>query len=146
MGIFRWRDERHEIANLTYEIEGIEQGYAVALEKARELGAQHYDSLHAEMRSFTRIPREKIDRIETAQRIRQARAYRVPLPPLADEGVHWQWSLVTQGYHLTEEGHRYLRHEISREREIQFSPLMAWGALAISFVSLLISGLDAVFG
>jgi hypothetical protein len=144
--LMRWRDERLRITSAEHEIERVRELYAPRIAAAKHPPWDTYHQLVSEMFFELELSQSEIDQVQTNRRLREARHLDVPLPPKPKEGEEnedWRYSQVV-GHVLTEEGHRRLRHEIADERELVRKPRLAWAAIVISSVSLLISLLNAV--
>ena len=144
--IIRWRDERHRIVLAEHEIERVRDRYAPKIAAAKRPPWDTYHQIVSDMFFELELSQSEIDQVQTSRRLREARQFDVPLPPKPKDGEEnddWRYSQVV-GHVLTDEGHRRLRHEIANERELVRKPRLAWAAIVISSVSLLISLLNAV--
>lgn len=85
----------------------------------------------------------EIAKIETAQTLRRAEQWRIPIPQRPykrDEDTDfWEWHAVHGRYYLTEEAMRRVRRDVYEEREMWLKPWLSWLAVLISVVSLAVS-------
>lgn len=148
MGLFtrikRWRDYRHEIIQLEYEINGYWDEFNYYIKKDDIVdGTEPFERLWSEYSSYREIPEARRDQILTIMSIQKAHFWGVPLPAQPSNhqysNEHWEWNRVNNRYSLSLAGHRYIRHEVSIERDIKYRPVLSWAAIGISFFSLAVS-------
>lgn len=138
----KYRDERLELVQLRY---AIEDSFARFSEQTAGLRkrSDEYQKLLAEYSHFGDDTYAQISRIETAQAMRRARHWRVPVPqqPLGEdqESETWEWHSAHGRYYLTDTAISRLRREAYQEWEMWSKPWLSWGAILISVTSLVIS-------
>jgi hypothetical protein len=122
--ILRWRDDRHQLAQLRFDLEDAENEYRnkVREQKLRR-GTEAWDSAYFEYDTHREVVYAQIDEIETRNAIRRAKAWRVPIPqrPISEEPVyddqHWSWSNPHGRYYLlTRENYFFAAKRMSRWR------------------------------
>lgn len=137
-------DRRHNLIQLNHEIEDHWKEFGMIVDRDNiDSNSQRYQQLYSEYRSYTEIPEGYRDAILTKVAVERALRWQAPLPP-RDSGnfqdnEYWYWDRVVKRYLLTAAGHRFIRHEIAEEREIAYRPILAWAAIGISFLSLIVS-------
>jgi hypothetical protein len=142
-----WRDERNKLSQLSFEIEHIRAQYQGVIADAKAKSQAAYQSAISEMYSQTQVYEYEFDRITTDKWLRKARERGIPIPdrPKAyEENDYWEWSPF-QIHTLTVNGQMFLRREVAHEREIADKPVLMWLAICISFLSLSVSTLSAIF-
>lgn len=139
-----WRDRRHQIIQLEHEINGYWDEFNHYVKKNELVdGTEPYEQVWSEYSSYREIPESQRDQLLTMSSVQKAYLWGIPLPAQPSRGdysnEHWQWNRVTNRYSLTMAGHRYIRHEVSIERDIKYRPMLSWAAIGISFFSLAVS-------
>lgn len=152
MGVIKrikaWRDMRHEIVQLNYQINGYWAEFNAHVE-TNDLkdGTDEFEALWAEYRSCREIPEARLAQLQNYRSLRRVDYWDVPLPPRPSEdrvdNEYWEWNRIDQRYYLSSAGHRFIRHEVALERDIKFRPILSWAAIIISVCSLLVTFLKA---
>ncbi|MAY61553.1 MAG: hypothetical protein CML29_05020 [Rhizobiales bacterium] len=138
----RYRDERHRLIQLGYEIEQNEREYR---EKSAGLkrNSEEYQKLLFDLHGERQLIDAQIAQIETEQVIRKANFWRVPIPryPSNEDqrDENWDWHSVYGRHFLSVKAVRDIRREVYEEREMWTRPFLSWGAIVISLVSLAIA-------
>lgn len=135
-----WNDERHKLIQLHYEKEELYAVHGDRINKAKLAKAPRDEVQYLEHQEWddVRFVDECITGIETDRLIRQSVKYGVPIPDHAIK-EYWQYAENLERMLLTTRGMAYLRHQIAKEREMVRSPIIHWGGLAISVLSMIIS-------
>lgn len=135
------------MAKLRFDIEALDAKFReeVAAKKLIR-NSDEWNLVYGEYDNDRDLLQSEIDEIETANSIRRAKAWGVPIPPRpiwSEEPVYddnyWDWSRVHGKYYLNAEGKALLRREAYAEMEMFYKPWLTWAALAISIISLVFS-------
>ncbi|WP_146177364.1 hypothetical protein [Breoghania corrubedonensis] len=141
------RREQRCISNARAQIEKIEAHYRPKLAELRRPPWDEYHQLMAEYMDEIDIKQGKIDKIKTTRRIILAEKFDIPIPKQPSEmedNEYWEHSKF-YGHVLSLEGHKKLRHEIIREREIFWWPILVWLPISVSLFSLALSIISLFF-
>jgi hypothetical protein len=148
--IIRWRDDRHRLAKLRFDLEDVEAAFKKKVEAGKlRRGAEGWDEVYGDFDANSESIHADIDEIETRNHIRRAKAWAVPIPhrPISQEPVYgdkyWVWCRVHGRYYLNDEGKALLRREANVEMEMFYKPWLSWAALGMSVISLTISVLKS---
>ncbi|AVA21591.1 hypothetical protein [Rhizobium sp. NXC24] len=144
--LLKWRDDRHRLATLRYDLEDVDAAFRTKMQKEKlRRGSDEWQHAYADYDNQRELLDAEIDQIETQNHIRRARAWSVPIPsrPISEDPVYddkyWIWSRVHGTYYLTDEGKALLRRETYAEIEMRYKPWTTWVAVGISIISLAIS-------
>lgn len=135
-----WRDERHQLIQLHYEKQDLYAVHGDRINKAKLAKASRDEVQYLEYEQWdaVRYVDERISSILTDRLIRQSVKHGVPIPD-RDIKEYWQYAENEDRRVLTTEGAAFLRHQIAKEREIMRSPIIHWGGMAISVLSLVVA-------
>lgn len=142
--LLKWRDDRHTLARLKYELEDDDAKFQRAVKEHRlRRGSDEYEKLYWDHDNNRQLTEAEIDAIETKKAIDRAIAWDVPIPPVPrsedEDDQYWHWCRVHGRYYLTDEGRALLRREAYAEMEMRFKPWLTWLAIGMSATSLIIS-------
>lgn len=139
-----WRDRRHALIQLNYEIDGYWKEFSevVTRQGIRENSEEFYNVYH-EYKSYAEIPEGQRDLLLTTTALNRAVRWNAAVPPRATDPItgneFWYWDRTVARQLLTREGHRLIRRAIAEEIEIAYRPVLSWAAIAISFLALVVS-------
>ena len=142
--LLEWRDNRHRLAALRYDLEDSAQAFQrKIIEKNLKRRSDEYEQLYWDHDTNRQLIESEIDQIETKNLIARAKSWGVPIPSRpsseSEENIYWYWCRVHGHFYLTDEGKALLRREAYAEMEMRFKPWVTWLALSISVVSLAVS-------
>lgn len=146
--LYRLRDERNRIAELGYEVEHVREMYEKSIAIAKLDSPEKYQQEIAAFWSELDISEQEISKLQTIRLLRRSRRWGVPVPDRpqgTDENEYWEHCHSVGGHALNVNGQKLLRREIAEEYELYSKPILAWAAIAISVISLVLSVLSAIF-
>jgi len=137
--VLEWRDDRVKLCQLNEQIRETREAYADGIQKAASPDArwQLYDELLTELEPYE----NEVEQIRTRGRLKAAHRLSVPIPDLPasnEDNDYWSGSM-SRNHILTDKGHIILRKEIAAAQEIARKPIVEWGAVGISVLSLIVS-------
>lgn len=140
--ISQWNARRYRLIQLRHELEDSERKFKIRTESLQPR-SDEYERAYADYRADVDVIVADIGVIETLHSLKTAYYWGAPVPRHPQlpetENEYWSWNSAVGGFHLTSKGLREIRHAVSAERDIYFRPLLAWVAIGISVLSLVVS-------
>ncbi|NTH50923.1 hypothetical protein G6L09_08045 [Agrobacterium rhizogenes] len=145
--LLKWRDDRHRLAKLRFDLEDVEDKFRRKLEvESLKRGSEKWEKAYADYANDKDQIYAEIDQLETKNLLKRAKVWNVAIPPRPiplpepdRDDNYWDWCDVHGCYYLSDEGKELLRHKAYSEMEMFYKPWLSWMAVGISVLSLIIS-------
>lgn len=134
-------EERYRLIQLRHEMDRLSNSLRNET-KGLQSSSEEFGRLLGDFSNSIDLVVAEISEIETGQMLRRVEQWKIPLEPrpYSDASTEaWEWNRIHGRHYLTPLAMSRIRREAYQEWEMMTKPYLAWAAIAISIVSLIVS-------